>query len=145
MFKTILTACDGSNQSENALRKAIELAQLSDAELLIVTVYRHHAMSEGSLSMVQGKKHATPDEALQEYARDIVDAARNLAKEAGLTKVRAFVQSGQPARAIVDFAKKHDADVIVLGSRGSGSIDGFFLGSVSHKVTGIAKIPVLVV
>ncbi|QHQ34406.1 universal stress protein [Algicella marina] len=145
MFKTILTACDGSTQSENALKKAIELADLSNSELLILTVYRHHSMSEASLSMVQGRRHATPDEALQEYGREIVDAARDMAKGAGLTKVRAFVQSGQPSRTIVEFAKKHDADLIVLGSRGTGSIDGFFLGSVSHKVTGIAAIPVLVV
>lgn len=145
MFKTILIACDGSAQSENALKKSIELAKLSDAELLILTVYRHHSMSEASLSMVQGRKHATPDEALAEYAREIVDSARTTAKEAGVSNVRAFVRSGQPSRAIVEFSKNHDVDVIVLGSRGNGSMDGFFLGSVSHKVTGLSSIPVLVV
>ncbi|APE44594.1 universal stress protein UspA [Sulfitobacter alexandrii] len=145
MFKTILIACDGSNQSSKALDKAIGLARLSDAELLILTVYRHHSMTEASLSMVQGRKHATPDEALSEYAREIVDSGRNTAREAGVAKVRAFVRSGHPARAIVEFAKNHDADLIVVGARGAGSMDGFFLGSVSHKVTGLSSIPVLVV
>lgn len=145
MFKTILAACDGSAQSENALTKSVALARLCDAKLLILTVYRHHSMVEASLSMVQGSKHPTPDEALKENARQVADAARNIAKEAGLTEVRAFVRSGQPARAIVEFADKHEADLIVLGSRGTGSMDPFFLGSVSHKVTGLATIPVLVV
>ena len=36
MFKTILIACDGSNQSSKALDKAIGLARLSDAELLAI-------------------------------------------------------------------------------------------------------------
>jgi len=145
MFNTILAACDGSAQSENALTKAIDLAKLSGAKLLILTVYRHHSMIEASLSMVQGSKHATPDKALEESATQIANAARKIAGESGLTEVRAFVRSGQPARAIVEFAKKHEADLIVLGSRGAGSIDGYFLGSVSHKVTGLSTIPVLVV
>lgn len=145
MFKTILAACDGSTQSENALKKAVDLARLSGAKILILTVYRHHSMVEASLSMVQGPKHVTPDEALQENAREIADAARKIVTDAGLTEVRAFVRSGQPSRAIVEFAKKHDADLIVLGSRGAGSMDGYFLGSVSHKVTGLSDIPVLVV
>lgn len=145
MFDTILTACDGSAQSEYALKKAVELALLSEAKLLILTVYRHHSMIEASLSMVHGAKHATPDEALQENATQIADAARAIAAQAGLTDVRAFVRSGQPSRAIVAFAKKHEADLIVLGSRGAGSMDGYFLGSVSHKVTGLSPIPVLVV
>ncbi|MBK0328753.1 universal stress protein [Rhodobacteraceae bacterium F11138] len=145
MFKTILAACDGSLQSENALKKAVELAGLSGAKLLILTVYRHHSMVEASLSMVQGSKHATPDEALQESATEIADAARRIAAQAGLTDVRAFVRSGQPSRAIVESAKKHEADLIVIGSRGAGSVDGYFLGSVSHKVTGLSSIPVLVV
>lgn len=146
MFNTILAACDGSNQSENALKQAIGLAKLSGAKLMILTVYRHHSMIEASLSMVQGSKHhTTPDKALEENAREIADAARNLAIQEGLSDVRAFVRSGQPSRAIVEFATKREADLIVLGSRGTGSIDGYFLGSVSHKVTGLASIPVLVV
>ena len=36
-------------------------------------------------------------------------------------------------------------DLIVIGSRGLGSIEGFLLGSVSHKVSGIADCPVLLV
>ncbi|WP_417809954.1 universal stress protein [Thioclava sp.] len=145
MFNTILAACDGSAQSEGALKKAIELARLSGAKLLILTVYRHHSMIEASLSMVQGTKHATPDQALQENATQIADAARAIAVQGGLAEVRAFVRSGQPTRAIVEFARKHEADLIVLGSRGAGSVDGYFLGSVSHKVTGLSPIPVLVV
>lgn len=145
MFKTIIVACDGSAHSAKALDKAIELAKLCNAEMLILTVYRHHSMIEASLSMVQGQKHATPDKALEENAREIVDAARKIAKDAGLEKVRAFVRSGQPSRAIIEFAKKHQGDLIVLGSRGTGSMDGYFLGSVSHKATGLASMPVLVV
>jgi nucleotide-binding universal stress UspA family protein len=146
MFSTILAPVDGSEQSEKALKQAVELAKLCGAKLLILTVYRHHSMLEASLSMVRGRgDHVTPDDALRENATSIADAARKIATEGGLTDVRAFVRSGQPARAIVEFAEKYEADLIVVGSRGNGSFDEYLLGSVSHKVTGTAKAPVLVV
>ena len=36
-------------------------------------------------------------------------------------------------------------DLIVVGSRGLGATENYLLGSVSHKVTGLAACPVLVV
>lgn len=145
MFSTILVPFDGSVQSERALKKAIDLAKLCKAKMLILTVYRHHSMLEASLSMVRGADYDTPDKALEAGATEIANAGRKVVTDAGYTDVRAFVRSGQPARMIVDFAKKHESDLIVLGSRGNGAIDGYLLGSVSHKVTGLAKQPVLVV
>jgi nucleotide-binding universal stress UspA family protein len=46
---------------------------------------------------------------------------------------------------VVRFAEEHGGDLIVVGSRGLGSVEGFLVGSVSHKVTGLAECPVLVV
>lgn len=145
MFSKILVPFDGSVQSEAALKKAIELALLCSSKLMILTVYRHHSMLEASLSMVRGADHDTPDKALEANAKEIANYARKVAEESGMKEPRAFVRSGQPARAIVAFAEKHEADLIVLGSRGNGSMDGYLLGSVSHKVTGLAKQPVLVI
>jgi nucleotide-binding universal stress UspA family protein len=145
MFSKILLPFDGSVQSEAALNKAIELAKMCGAKLMILTVYRHHSMLEASLSMVRGAEHDTPDKALEASAKEIANYGRKVAIDAGLEETRAFVRSGQPSRAIVAFADKHEADLIVLGSRGNGAIDGYLLGSVSHKVTGLAKQPVLVI
>ncbi len=52
---------------------------------------------------------------------------------------------GSPAEVILKYAKQHDVDVIVIGSRGLGGIREFVLGSVSHNVVQSARIPVLVV
>ena len=145
MFDNILVPFDGSAQSERALRKAVELAQLCNAKMMILTVYRHHSMLEASFSMVRGAEHDTPDKALAAGATEIANNGRKIANDCGFTDVRAFVRSGQISRTIVEFAKKHETDLIVLGSRGNGAIDGYLLGSVSHKVTGLAKQPVLVV
>jgi len=146
MYKRILIPFDGSRCAETALRHGLDLALLCGAEVEVLTVYRHHAMIEASLSMVRPKTQpSNPDAALKEHAKDVASYAKQIASDAGLPSVRAFTRAGQPARTIVAFAKEHEADVIVIGARGLGSVENFLLGSVSHKVTGLSKLPVLVV
>jgi len=70
-----------------------------------------------------------------------VEADRTL----GAASVRGFVKNGPVARSIVHFAEEHECDLIVIGKRGLGSVEQYFLGSVSHKVSGLAACPVLVV
>lgn len=147
MFKRILVAVDGSKTALKALDKAIELQQLiPDAEIFIICVYKHHSLFEASLSIGRPAKLDIPDKALSEYAKEVVNQAKEQAKEEGATKVRGFVKAGRPSKVIVKFAQDKEADLIVVGSRGTHSDkDGMILGSVSHRVASHAKCPVLVV
>ncbi len=147
MFDRILVAYDGSSGAEQALMHAAQLARLCNSQLIIVTVYRHHSMLEASLSMVRGNldKAGTLDDVMRQTARDAADYAKSLARDAGVEKVSAFIKAGPPARTIVQMARDKDCDLIVLGSRGLGATESYLLGSVSHKVTGLADCPVLVV
>ena len=146
MFTHILAPYDGSLNSNRALDKAAELSRLTGARITLLTVYRHHSMLEASLSMVRADDPGRIDDAMQEYASGIIAHGKKQLLDAGVQNVRAFVRAGRPARAITEFAKKHEVDLIIIGSRGLGaSGDSFMLGSVSHKVTGLAKCPVLVV
>lgn len=141
----ILIPTDGSEGSFRALNLAIELAGKFDSELLLLCVYRHHSALEGSLSMVHSYGSQTPDEALSEHARQVIEEAKKRASDAGASTVRGFIRNGQPARTIVDFANEHAVDLIAMGSRGLGDIGGFLLGSVSHKVTSLAHCACLTV
>lgn len=146
MFKKILVAVDGSKPALKALDHAVELQKLTDAELYLICVYKHHSLFEASLSMGRPDGIQIPDKALSEFAKEVVEAAKSHAKEQGSPKVRGFVKSGKPSKVIVEFAKDKGIDLIVLGSRGThGDRDGMFLGSVSHRVASTAKCPTLVV
>ncbi len=147
MYRKILVAYDGSKGAGRALDQAIGLARLTDAQLVVLTVYRHHSMLEASLSMVRGtvERGGNLDAEMRGVAREAADYAKNLARNAGHENVSAFIKAGQPARTIVAFAKEKGCDLIVVGSRGMGATEGYLLGSVSHKVTGLADCPVLVV
>jgi nucleotide-binding universal stress UspA family protein len=147
MFENILIAYDGSKGAEKALDKAAELSRMCGAKLTILTVYRHHSMLEASLSMVRGgiEQGGNLDDAMRSAAREAADYAKTRAREAGNDKVSAFIKPGPSARTIVGFTREKGCDLIVVGSRGLGSAEGYLLGSVSHKVTGLADCPVMVV
>jgi nucleotide-binding universal stress UspA family protein len=144
MFERILVAVDGSDGARKALKLAVGLQKLSGGELIILTVYRHHSLLEASMSMVRPDEPENMDDILRDYARQVAEEAKTFAQDNGSPNVHAFIKVGQPARTIVGFSKDRNADLIVLGSRGLGDLEGYLLGSVSHKVTSLAECPVMV-
>ena len=74
------------------------------------------------------------------------DNAMSWAQELGTRGVTAdwVVLRGRPAEAITDLAQREGADLIVVGSRGLGAVEGALLGSVSDGVVDRATCPVLV-
>lgn len=52
---------------------------------------------------------------------------------------------GHPSQEIVGAAEREQADLIVLGARGLGAVQRFFLGSVSDKISKYADCSVLIV
>ncbi len=145
MFQRILVPVDGSDRALTALEFAIGLQQKFESELLILCVYRHHSLLEASMSMVRPEEPENLDDSMRAFSGDVVEKAKTYAAEHGGQNIRGFIKSGQPARTIVGFAKEREVDLIVLGSRGLGDIEGFLLGSVSHKVTSLADCPVMVI
>lgn len=144
MYQKILCPVDGSAGADKALNEAIQLAKITQADLMILTVFRHHSLLDGSLSFVNVDSPEAVEDVLRDHAVRICEGAKQTAVQQGLTVSRAVAKRGAPARTILDFAKENEADLIVLGGRGSGDAENYLLGSVSHKVTSLAKCSVLV-
>ena len=139
MLETILVATDGSAHADKALDIACDLAQKYGSRLILLAVYRHHSMPGSTHSLVGGDDLEPPDAALAKVAREIMDRAIAQARAKGVRQVEGLVRRGPPARTIVQVAKERRADAIAMGSRGLGDVEGFFLGSVSHKVSSLAE------
>ena len=138
MFDKILVAVDHSEISDRALDAARDLALLSEGEVWVLH------MREREVAVKTGV--ALSDESMDE-ARAAVAAAVDKLTAAGV-KAHGDVGTtlfGYAARNIVDDAKEHDVDVIVMGSRGRGDLAGLILGSTAHKVIHLADRPVLIV
>lgn len=139
-FNNIVVAVDGSTHAMKALELAVQLEDKFDSTLHVLSVYRHHSVYESSHSLVRPRNAPPPpDEGLKEWAREIVDASVARAKDLGASNVKGVVKRGPPARTILEYAEDVGADCIVMGGRGMGDAAGFLLGSVSHKVSSLAK------
>jgi nucleotide-binding universal stress UspA family protein len=139
MFKRILVGLDGSPGSEQALAKAIELATLQQAELWAVSVAEVVPRYVETIDEVaEASDHATA------YFARLHRQAYDRAKHAGI-ELHAETLIGHPAHGVVEFAAKHDVDLVVIGHSGHTSLWGQFLGTTADKIVRHAPCSVLVV
>ena len=136
-MKQIVVATDGSEHGRHAVELALDLAAPTGAELTIVFV-RH---APPPLLGTPYYQHSLSTEL--RHAEEVAAAAEAQARAAGVD-AEFEVLEGDPAERIVELARARDADLIVVGSRGRGSIVGTLLGSVSREVMRHADRPVLV-
>ncbi len=146
MIHKLLVALDGSNHSLKAVDFASEIAASLKAKVIILYVVKTYELPEGireyaDLEHIPG----TNLEIVKKVAGDLVSNTQRRAREKGVDDVVGEVEEGPVARTIVARAKHHDADMIVVGSRGLGNIEATLRGGVSHRVELLAKCPVLTV
>ncbi|HKD31865.1 MAG TPA: universal stress protein [Gaiellaceae bacterium] len=137
-FERILVAIDGSEASDRALRKAVELAGLANAHLTALAIegpLPAYAATIGEVDEVKREKDRFFN-ALALRARDHADAA-------GI-ELEVELRAGHAAEVISDFAATGGFDLVVLGHRGH-FLRGHLLGSTADRVAEHAPCPVMIV
>ena len=137
MYDRLLVAVDHSEISPRVIAAARDLALLSKGKVWVL-----HLLEKE----VYAQMGDVPSESEQEARRTVkegVDALRQGGVDAeGEIRPTTF---GHAAREILADAKEHDADVIIMGSRGRSDFAGAILGSTAHKVIHLTDRPVLVI
>ena len=140
IYKNILVPVDFSEPCKNALKYAVTIGRLYDAQLYLLHVV------EG---WIHPAFYTTWDKSILDFMPDIesrtIEAMDEFVAEFDLNglKVKKHVIEGRPYAQIVDFAEEKRADLIVIATRGLGAIDHFLLGSTAEKVVRRAPCPVL--
>lgn len=142
----ILVATDGSEDAALAVQVAGDLAGRAGAGLEMIHVPQ-------GLPLRPGQSHPAHSEQMaREHAdqrrREVEQAIGSQASEAeaaGATVARTYLREGRPAEEIADLAGEIGADLVVVGSRGLGTIKRLLLGSVAEGVVRLATQPTLVV
>ncbi len=130
-FKNIVVATDASRFSEAAAKEAIQLALETGANLYAIAVTRPDATPE---------RIKESEDALMRINSECQKEGVKIETE--LVKNRSHERIYE---AIIEFAKRHNADLIVLGSHGRTGIQKLLMGSVAERVIGHAECAVLVV
>ena len=142
MAGKIVVGVDGSPGGEAALRWAVEEAKVRGAELLIVHAYETPFYLVG---MGEPAPVAVEPETVEDAARAVMDEVVEPVLATGTDGVTVHKAIAEGPAAAVLREAAHDADLLVVGTRGRGGFTGLLLGSVSSQVTHHAPCPVVVV
>jgi nucleotide-binding universal stress UspA family protein len=127
----LLVCIDGSDNSTQGLHYALKLAEKMGSKITLLNV------QERRLYDFSRKTAEDLGEKILSKALDAVGKMN--------IKVDKKLEFGNPSDRIVEVAERGDYDLIVLGSRGLGTVDRFLIGSVSDGVSNKAKCSVLIV
>lgn len=138
-----MVAIDGSETSLKALNHAVNLAKIHDSEIIVVSVVE-------TLKLPFGAEYQLwANESHQELIRTLIESVNkeisSIREKLPDIDIDAEIIEGNPAEKILEFAGQENADLIVMGKKGTGKIEELIMGSVTQKVINRSKISVTIV
>lgn len=142
-MKKIIAAIDFSDVSAKVLNQTAELAQATGAQVVLV----HGIEQLASFYDIYG--YTVPDvgefeiHARDRAAKALEERAKTLTLPAD--QISTEILEGPLIDTLLDSAKSHQADLLVLGSHGHGVVARLLLGSTAQRIINQATIPILIV
>ena len=146
-MKTIVVGYDGSDPAKRALERAASFAEKLGTTLIVTSVAEPVAVPDDpyvpgdAIGLAAPAIISVPDQA--EASRELEEAREALKGRSVQVAYEATV--GDAAQGIIDVAEKHDADLIVVGTREPGFVDRVLGGDVSEAVSRRSHRDVLIV
>ena len=139
-YPSIIVPLDGSAMAERAIPYAITIAQRAQSQVALVHVHDVGVFVDNAPMM----DSAYADDRARDMGGAVRTTAERLARETGLA-VTAVVLRGGAAPALVQHARDHRADLIVMTTHGRSGFSHAWFGSVAERVIHTTTTPVLVV
>src|SRR5829696_4686291 len=132
----ILLATDGSEDAAQATEAATDLAKKSGSELHVIHVW-HDVPSP--------YRHGFVKRELKRQGQEILDEQVRKIEEAGGTVTRAHLREGRTSDEVIKLSEELAVGLLVVGSRGMGTVRRILMGSHSEEIVHRSRVPVLVV
>jgi len=144
-FGKIVVAFDGSPDSLKAVKRASALAKEFGATITIVHAYTLPALGYGGPGPMPLVDFKSIEDSARSKARETLEKGKTICEQEGVSAKVELLQATSIVQAIVEFAAKENADLIVMGTRGMTGFKKMLMGSVSDGVVSHAHCSVLVV
>lgn len=140
-MKKILVPTDFSNQAENALKLAAQIAHKNNCELHILH------MLEIPSQMNDAITGGTAIPEIMLFLQKAKETLQYLKEKSYLKDINIIdsIKLEKASQSILSYSKEEDIDLIIMGSSGVSGIEEFFLGSTTEKVVRLATTPVIII
>jgi nucleotide-binding universal stress UspA family protein len=128
--RRIVVGVDGSDCSEIALRWAADEAEYRGATLVVVTTWT--ALPPPIVYPYAGFHDHDPGDLHEAAMSALGEIVGRVLQDRPSLSVELLAIPGDTAKVLVE--QSRDADLVVVGARGTGGLSDWLLGSVSHKV-----------
>ena len=149
MYANILLSTDGSDVAREGVKQGIALAKALNAKVTIIIVTEplpvDYGIGYASGWMPSQEEVDRVDAVRNERAGKVLDEARAMAEQIGISAEILLVPNAHPATAIIETAKSRGCDLIVMASHGRRGLRKLLLGSQTSEVLADGSVPVLVV
>lgn len=143
----ILVPVDFSTHAEAALLYAAKLADCLGAPLIVLHVVHDPGTMPGYYAKASKKKFLVRiEDAAREMLDEFVASVRSKEPESkALKSAQSELVLGLPVTRILEVAKKENAGMIVMGSKGETGLKHLLVGSIAEQVVSLAPVPVTIV
>jgi nucleotide-binding universal stress UspA family protein len=145
MYRNLLVPVDGTELSEKAMLRSIELArQLGAAITAFIaepTLPLPAVGRSAAIVMAENEQH---DARIAQHAMEVLKVFEARARAAGVAFSGHYRQAPQIPDAIADAATEHHADMIVMATHGRGAFGELMFGSHTKRVMAASRVPLLV-
>jgi maltose/moltooligosaccharide transporter len=140
VYDRVVVGSDGTPTSLYAVDRAAEVAEAAQAKLVVVTAYNANEPGVSPSPSGQHRELHGIDAARQALQRSVSELTRQRVRY-----VEQHLVAGDAAQALLDTVGPNPANLIVVGNRGLGAVEGQLLGSVPGNVVKNATCDVLIV
>jgi nucleotide-binding universal stress UspA family protein len=138
MYDVVVVPTDGSEAAAGAVDHGVSQAAAHDAHLIFLSVVELSGTAAPEARA--GEAVERERDARREDLTPLVEAAASAGVDA-----EAVVETGVPSRVILEQASAHDADLLVMSTRGRSGVGRVLYGSVTEQVIRDGDTPVLAV
>jgi nucleotide-binding universal stress UspA family protein len=145
VYKHILIPIDGSPTADKAIQAGVDFARGAKARVTLFTAVPEYQPPGDAELMARRAVSLWDHERLsRDKAQAILQPAAERLRAAGIECQTAYAECNRPHEAIIDAARAHGCDLILMSSHGRRGLSELWYGSETHAVLKHSSIPTLV-
>ncbi|HCR54374.1 MAG TPA: universal stress protein [Cytophagales bacterium] len=142
-MRKILVPCDFSDSAVQAFKFAVEIANQSKGEVMLLNVVELPVIHENVMMPTFSFEDTFLKEMKERADKDFAKMKSKWAKEG--PKVSTYVQFGAATPTISRFVEDNKVDLVIMGTKGASGLKEFFVGSNTEKVVRWSPVPVIAI